>query len=109
MKGLFRGLSDIGNDTPFAPVFPSTDSSVPQRKKNLRQAKELLAAAGHPNGFSVKLTTERYLEIPDYAVIIQNAVKPIGINIELNVEDQNAYYGKAVFGYWPMEKLGTVR
>jgi peptide/nickel transport system substrate-binding protein len=98
VKGLFRGRSDIGNDSPFAPVFPSTDSSVPQRRKNLQQAKELLAAAGHPDGLVIKLTTERYLEIPDYAVIIQNAVKPIGIKIELNVEDQNAYYGKAVFG-----------
>ena len=98
VKGLFRGRSDIGNDSPFAPVFPSTDSAIPQRKKDLRQAKELLAAAGHPDGFTVKLTTERYLEIPDYAVIIQNAVKPIGINIELNVEAQDAYYGKATFG-----------
>ncbi len=98
VKGLFRGRSDIGNDLPFAPVFPSTDSAIPQRKKDLRQAKELLAAAGHPDGFTVKLTTERYLEIPDYAVIIQNAVKPIGINIELNVEAQDAYYGKATFG-----------
>jgi peptide/nickel transport system substrate-binding protein len=98
VKGLFRGRSDLGNDTPFAPVFPSTDASVPQRKKDLRQAKELLTAAGHPNGFKLKLTTEHYLEIPDYAVIIQNAVKPIGIDIELNVESQDAYYGKAVFG-----------
>ncbi len=98
VKGFFQGRSDLGNDSPFAPVYPSTDTSVPQRKKDLRQAKELLAAAGHPNGFTVKLTTERYLEIPDYAVVIQNAVKPLGINIQLNVEDQNAYYGKAVFG-----------
>jgi peptide/nickel transport system substrate-binding protein len=97
-KGMFRGRADIGNDSPFAPVFPSTDASVPQRKIDIAQAKELLAAAGHPDGFTVKLTTERYLEIPDYAVIIQNAVKPIGIDIQLNVEDQNAYYGKAVFG-----------
>ena len=98
VKGLFRGRSDLGNDTPFAPVFPSTDTAIPQRKKDLRQAKELLTAAGHPNGFKLKLTTEHYLEIPDYAVIIQNAVKPIGIDIELNVESQDAYYGKAVFG-----------
>jgi peptide/nickel transport system substrate-binding protein len=98
VKGLFRGRSDLGNDTPFAPVFPSTDASVPQRKKDLGLAKELLTAAGHPNGCKLKLTTEHYLEIPDYAVIIQNAVKPIGIDIELNVESQDAYYGKAAFG-----------
>src|SRR5262249_59388504 len=62
------------------------------------KAKELLAAAGHPKGFKVTLTTEKYLELPDYAVIIQNAAKKAGIEIELKVEAQDAYYGKAVFG-----------
>ncbi|MBV9243946.1 MAG: ABC transporter substrate-binding protein [Methylobacteriaceae bacterium] len=98
VQGLFSGRSDIGNDSPFAPVFPSTDKSVPQREKDIAKAKQLLADAGHANGLTVKLTTEQYLEIPDYAVIIQNAVKAIGITIELNVEAQDAYYGKAVFG-----------
>jgi peptide/nickel transport system substrate-binding protein len=98
VTGLFRGRSDIGNDSPFAPVFPSTDKTVAQRHRDISKAKELMAAAGHANGFTVKLTTEKYLEIPDYAVIIQSAVRPIGIAIELNIESQDAYYGKAVFG-----------
>jgi peptide/nickel transport system substrate-binding protein len=97
-KGLFQGRAEVGNDSPFAPVFPSTDTSVEQRKMDLAKAKELLAAAGVPNGFKAKLTTENYLEIPQYAVLIQNACKKIGIEIELNVEAQDAYYGKAVFG-----------
>jgi peptide/nickel transport system substrate-binding protein len=97
-KGLFRGRTDLGNDSPFAPVFPSTDKSVPQRHRDIREAKQLMAAAGLAQGFKVKLTTEKYLEIPEYAVVIQNAVKPIGVQMELNVESQDAYYGKAVFG-----------
>ena len=98
VKGLFQGRASVGNDSPFAPVFPSTDTTVPQREENIAKAKELLAAAGHPKGFKVTLTTEKYLELPDYAVIIQNAAKKAGIEIELNVEAQDAYYGKAVFG-----------
>jgi len=98
VKGLFGGRGSVGNDSPFAPVFPSTDTTVEQRKQDLAKAKELLAAAGVPNGFKVKLTTENYLEIPQYAVLIQNACKKIGIEVELNVEAQDAYYGKAVFG-----------
>lgn len=98
VKGLFQGRGNVGNDSPFAPVFPSTDTTVEQRKQDLAKAKELLAAAGVPNGFKVKLTTENYLEIPQYAVLIQNACKKIGIEVELNVEAQDAYYGKAVFG-----------
>ena len=31
-------------------------------------------------------------------MLIQNAVKEIGLEIELNILDQGAYYGEAVFG-----------
>jgi len=98
VKGLFRGRSDIGNDSPFAPVYPSTDTAVPQRDLDIAKAKQLMAAAGFADGFKVKLTTEKFIEIPEYCQIIQQAVRPIGVTIDLNVESQDAYYGKAVFG-----------
>jgi peptide/nickel transport system substrate-binding protein len=98
VKGLFHGRADLGNDSPFAPVFPSTDKSVKQRDHDIRKAKELLAAAGMADGFSVKLTALKYLEIPAYIQVIQQAVKEVGITINLDVEDAGAYYGKAVYG-----------
>ena len=98
IKGLFRDRADIGNDSPFAPVFPSTDKTVGQRTRDIAQAKQLLADAGHPDGFTVKLTTEKYLEIPEYCQVIQQMVRDAGITIDLNVENQDSYYGKAVFG-----------
>lgn len=98
VKGLFKGYASVGNDSPFAPAFPSTDTAIAQRKQDLRKAKELLAAAGVPKGFKVTLTTEHYIEIPDYAVLVQNAARAIGIDITLNVESQDAYYGKATYG-----------
>ncbi|WP_025292628.1 ABC transporter substrate-binding protein [Sphingomonas sanxanigenens] len=98
VTGMFRGKATPGNDHPFAPIYAATDPSVPQRRKDLRQARELMAAAGHADGFAVTLTTERFQEIPDYAVVVQNAVKAIGIGLSLNVEDQAAFYGRAAFG-----------
>ncbi len=98
VAGLFRNLAVVGNDSPFAPAYPTTDRSVPQREQNIREAKELMAAAGVPKGFKVTLTTERYIEIPDYAVLIKNFGKEIGIDITLAIESQDAYYGKAAFG-----------
>ena len=95
VAGLFRGLAEVGNDSPFAPVYPSTDQAVPQRKKDIPAAKALMAAAGVPNGFEATLTTERVQEIPDYAVLIQNAAAEIGIKINLKIEADSAYYGKA--------------
>ncbi|TPM35159.1 ABC transporter substrate-binding protein [Mesorhizobium sp. B2-3-4] len=96
--GLMKGRSALGNDSPFAAVYPSTDASVPQRKQDIAQAKQLMEAAGVGQGFKMTLTTERYLEIPEYAQLIQNWVKEIGIQLELNILDQGAYYGDAVFG-----------
>jgi peptide/nickel transport system substrate-binding protein len=98
VQALFKGYADIGNDSPFAPVFPSTNTSVPQRTQDLAKAKALLSAAGHPNGFTTHLTTEQLLEIPDYAQIVAQSAKAIGVTIGLTVESSAAYYGKATFG-----------
>jgi peptide/nickel transport system substrate-binding protein len=98
VQGLLRGRAKLGNDSPFASLYPSTDPSVPQRKQDLSAAKQLLEAAGVGKGFSVTLTTETYLEIPQYAQLIQSAAKHVGIEIALKIEDQGAYYGDAVPG-----------
>ncbi|WP_133647653.1 ABC transporter substrate-binding protein [Paraburkholderia flava] len=98
VRGLFRGRAQIGNDSPFAPVFPSSDAGVPQRKIDIAKAKQLLAQAGVANGFDVTLTTEKYMEIPDLAVVVQNAAKAIGVRINLKVESQSLYYGAGTPG-----------
>jgi peptide/nickel transport system substrate-binding protein len=98
IKGLMQGRAQLGNDSPFASLFPSTDKTVQQREKDLAQAKQLMEAAGMKKGFEVTLTTEKYLEIPEYAQLIQAAVKAINGKITLKIEDQGAYYGDAVYG-----------
>lgn len=100
VKGLFKGRAVVGNDHPFAPVFPSYDPSVPQRRIDVGQAKQLLAQAGHPNGIdaTLTLTTEKFMEIPDLAVVVQNAAKAIGMRLQLKVESQSLYYGAGTFG-----------
>ena len=98
VHGLFQGRSRLGNDSPFAPIYPSTDQAIPQRAKNLGQARALMQAAGHPDGFETTLTTERVQEIPDFAVLVQNACAEIGIKVELRIEDPGTYYGTAQFG-----------
>jgi peptide/nickel transport system substrate-binding protein len=98
VDGLCRGMGAMGNDSPFAPLFPSTDPTVPQRDQDIGKAKQLMAAAGVPAGFDITLTTERYTDIPEYAQLVQNFAKAIGIRIGLKVETQALYYGKAIPG-----------
>ena len=91
VKQLFNGLADIGNDSPFAPVY-GLARSVPQRKQNIPMAKQLMAAAGHAKGFSITLTTETTGEIPELAQIVKQSVKAIGINMNLMIESSTAYF-----------------
>jgi len=92
VKTLFDKYADVGNDSNFAPLYPSTDKSVPQRHKNLRTAKKLMAKAGHPRGFKITLTTEKTGEIPQLAQIIQRSVKALGIDMKLNILTATAYF-----------------
>ncbi|MEJ7793360.1 MAG: ABC transporter substrate-binding protein [Gaiellaceae bacterium] len=104
-KTLFGTYAGVGNDSPFAPVYPSTDRSVPQRKKDLKQAKQLMAQAGFPRGFKVTLTTQRLGEIPQLAQIIQRSVRAIGIDMQLNILTPTAYFAGSQEG--PPKGWGT--
>jgi peptide/nickel transport system substrate-binding protein len=103
-KRLFNNLADLGNDSPFAPVFPST-VKLPQRHRDIRKAKQLMAAAGKANGFSVQLTTYKAFELPALAQIIQSSVKAIGIKMTLRIMTSTAYYAGSQLG--PPKGWGT--
>lgn len=98
VDGLWEGQADIGNDSPFGPLYPATDTSVPQREQDIDQAKQLLADAGMGEGFSVQLDTWNGFEIPDLAQLIKNNAAEIGVTINLKITDAGTYYGDGVFG-----------
>ena len=98
VDGLWEGQADIGNDSPFGPLYPSTDTSVPQRAQDIEQAKQLLADAGMGDGFTVQLDTWNGFEIPDLAQLVKNYAEQIGVTINLNITDAGTYYGDGVFG-----------
>jgi peptide/nickel transport system substrate-binding protein len=98
VEALFKGYADLGNDSPFAPVFPSTNTSVAQRVQDIAKAKSLMAAAGYSRGFSTQLIGNDVQEIPDYAQIVAQSAKAIGVDISVKMEASSVYYGKATFG-----------
>ena len=101
VDGLFAKKADLGNDSPFAPVFPTTDKSVPQREQDLAKAKSLLQEAGKGGGFSLTLDTWNGFEIPDLAQLVQNDLQQVGIKLKLNITKPGIYYGDAVYGKSP--------
>jgi peptide/nickel transport system substrate-binding protein len=100
VDGLWEGKADLGNDAPFAPVYPSTDKSVAQRAQDIEKAKQLLSDAGKSN-FTVELNTWNGFEIPDLAQLIKQSASEIGVTINLKITDDATYYGDAVFGKSP--------
>ena len=98
VDGLWEGQADIGNDSPFGPLYPATDTSIPQREQDIDQAKQLLADAGMADGFQVQLDTWDGFEIPDLAQLIKNNAEQIGVTINLKITDAGTYYGDGVFG-----------
>jgi peptide/nickel transport system substrate-binding protein len=102
IDAFFQGKADLGNDHPFAPVYPYTDTSVAQREADAEAAKQLLADAGKADGFKVELSTWDNYEIPQLAQLLQGAAKEIGIDITLNVTDAGTYYSD----FWLDSPLG---
>ena len=91
IKGLLGGVGDMGNDHVVAPVFP-VKTDLPQRTWELAQAKQLLAEAGYPDGFDIDLYTANYLELPQYAQLIEQMLRPAGIRAQLRIEPTDTYY-----------------
>lgn len=101
VTGLFNDKADLGNDHPFAPVFPSTDTSVAQRAQDLAQAQALLDAAG-ASGFTVELAGWNGFEMPTLGQLIQSAAAEIGVTVNLNFTDPGTYYSN----FWLTSPFG---
>jgi peptide/nickel transport system substrate-binding protein len=91
IKTLFGGIATLGNDSPFAPNMLATNTSVPQRKQDVARAKALLQAAG-VSSLETTLTTQRAYELPDLAVLVQNAAKVGGIDLAIELMTPEKYY-----------------
>ena len=101
VDGLLDTKTDVGNDSPFAPVFPSTSTDVRQSEQDVAEAQKLLEAAGVADGFSVTLSTWQGFEMPDYAQLLQQDLRPGNIRLNLAITDDGTYYGDATFGNSP--------
>ena len=73
VKTLFNGNADLGNDSPFAPVYPSTAGRPAAPQGHPPKAKELIAAAGLSKGWKTKLVTYQTAELPSLAQIVKQA------------------------------------
>jgi peptide/nickel transport system substrate-binding protein len=93
MQALYAGKGTEGNDQIFSPLYP-TSPVFPERTQDYAKAKQLLAASSSPNGVKLTITTAAsYLDLAQYATLIQGMCKPAGIDVSLNTMSASAFYG----------------
>ena len=68
------------------PNAPYYDTGLKERVYNPDKARELLAAAGYPNGFDTKIITDVRVKM-DLVTAVRTYLKEVGINCDLDVAD----------------------
>lgn len=96
ISGVLYGIGGaLANDS-MMDSFPTKDISVPQRKKNIAKAKQLMKKAGVPNGFEVDLSTWNRDDIFKLALFIKASFAEINIKVNLKIDGSD---GGGVFFY----------
>ena len=95
-------------DSPIPPGVPGHTYTGKNYVHNIEKAKKLLKEAGYPNGFKAKLSLNDKNVVKDVAVIIQDQLKQVGIDIEIEVMEWGAYLDKLGRGEQDLFILGWV-
>jgi peptide/nickel transport system substrate-binding protein len=114
LKLAFRGRGTLGEHHHVAPFHPDY-FALPPVKRDVLEAKRLLAAAGHPNGIDISLalgnTQGRWEQ--DTAQVLQQNCAEAGIRLTLKLVPAAEYWSiwnKVAFGmtYWAHRPLGVM-
>jgi peptide/nickel transport system substrate-binding protein len=62
------------------------------------KARELLAEAGHPNGFSFNAYTSQREDYSSIMLMVQEQLRKVGINMELEIKDHTAFHADQATG-----------
>jgi peptide/nickel transport system substrate-binding protein len=97
-KALFAGVGDpttqptvpggYGSDTGLNNTYPY----------DVNKAKDMLAAAGYPNGFTLKMATPEYQQLNLIAQALAQQWKKAGVTVQLTDEANPSQYSSATFG-----------
>lgn len=105
IEGIYNNVGQLA-EGPIAPTVPGYDESVSGLEYDLDKARELLAEAGHEDGFSTTIYTNDSRERIDVATNVQAQLKEIGIDINVEILEWGAYLDLVDNGKQDMYILG---
>ncbi|MEA3491048.1 MAG: ABC transporter substrate-binding protein [Campylobacterota bacterium] len=94
-KYIMRGFAKPAAQLSPPAVFGS-DPNMRRAKHNLAKAKKLLADAGYPNGFSIRLDSpnNRYVKDSHIAEAVASCLAKIGIKVTVNAMPKSRFFGE---------------
>jgi peptide/nickel transport system substrate-binding protein len=110
VQTIFQGLA-IPAKTPYAPSIWAYNNKIVDYDFNVQKAKDLLAKAGHPNGFDIELwampVSRAYMPEPvKTAELIQAYLAAVGINAKIVRHEWGVYLDKTSKGEHDMCMMG---
>src|SRR5699024_9212407 len=105
IEGIYDGIG-IPAIGPIAPDVFGFNDSISGIEYNVEEAKELLAEAGYPDGFSTTLWTNDDRDRVDTATFVQAQLKEIGVDVEIQQVEWGAYLENTAAGEHDMFILG---
>jgi peptide/nickel transport system substrate-binding protein len=91
---------EIANNAPSLAAAQSFEKSLPSYTYDLKKAKEQVAESPYPHGFSATIT---YIDNTTWeqllALSLQQAMKPLGVNITVKTETAEQWYATAFEGH----------
>jgi peptide/nickel transport system substrate-binding protein len=92
-SAVLRGVGTLGDDHPISPAYGEWYTNIGIRKRDVAQAKALLAAAGYPKGLSITLTTQVAYGGSDFAIAYQQLAADANITINIVLDGGGQYFG----------------
>ena len=110
---VFLGPVATASDTLIAPSYfgAARRADLPENARwqhDPEKARALLAEAGYPDGFDLSMIITERDDYRQMMILIQEQLKQVGINLELNLVDHSHYHSQIVEYVNPLVMFGDI-
>jgi len=108
IANAWPGVGRLARGVMNSALWADASGQLPDIEYNPEKARQLLAEAGYPNGFSTTLATNELAERITVAQITRNMLAQVGINVDIQIMEWAAYLEWTSRGEHDMFLLGWV-